>query len=297
MSPEIITGRFAPSPTGPLHFGSLSCALASYLDMKKLGGHWLVRMEDIDPPREIKGASSHILNQLEAHGLYWDGKVLFQSTRLDAYQDSLNILKEKNLAYHCECSRQRVNGLGGIYDNHCRRSNLSSTDNATRLRLNQPNHLIEFVDQIIGQYTQSLTHDVGDFVLRRRDNLFSYQLAVTIDDQYQKVTHVMRGSDLLDSTPRQIYLQRCLGFAQPQYAHLPVAVSPLGQKLSKQNLASALIPGQETLNIWAALNWLNQSPPNDLKTGSVSAILTWAISHWDSTSIKRSLTMPAPEGF
>jgi glutamyl-Q tRNA(Asp) synthetase len=297
MSPENIIGRFAPSPTGPLHFGSLSCALASYLDIKKLGGSWLVRMEDIDPPREIKGASSHILKQLEAHGLCWDGNVLFQSTRLNAYQDSLNILEQKNLAYNCECSRQRVNALQGIYDNHCRRSHLPSTGNATRVQLNQPNHLIEFVDQIAGQYAQSLAHNVGDFIIRRRDNLFSYQLAVTVDDQYQNITHVMRGSDLLDSTPRQIYLQRCLEFTQPQYAHLPLATNPLGQKLSKQNLASTLIPGQETLNIWAALNWLNQSPPNDLKTGSVSEILTWAISHWDSTNVNRSLTMPAPEGF
>jgi len=297
MSPKNIIGRFAPSPTGPLHFGSLSCALASYLDVKKLGGKWLVRMENIDPPREIKGASSHILKQLEAHGLCWDDRVLFQSARLDAYQDSLNILKQKNLAYHCGCSRQRINALQGIYDNHCRLSHLPSTGNATRLQLNQTNQLIEFVDQIAGQYTQSLAHNVGDFIIRRRDNLFSYQLAVTVDDQYQNITHVMRGSDLLDSTPRQIYLQRCLGFTQPQYAHLPVATGPLAQKLSKQNLASSLIPGQETLNIWAALNWLNQSPPTGLKKWSVSEILTWAISHWDSSNIKRSLTIPAPEGF
>jgi glutamyl-Q tRNA(Asp) synthetase len=297
MSTEKIVGRFAPSPTGPLHFGSLSCALASYLDVKNLGGKWLVRIEDIDPPREIKGASSRILGQLEAHGLCWDDKELFQSTRLDAYQDSLDILKQNNLAYHCECSRQRVNSLEGIYDNRCRQSHLPSTDNATRLQLNQPHQLVKFVDKIAGRYVQSLAKDVGDFVIRRRDNLFSYQLAVTVDDQYQNITHVMRGSDLLDSTPRQIYLQHCLGFTQPQYAHLPVATNPLGQKLSKQNLASSLISGQEALNIWSALNWLNQSPPNDLRKWSVSEILAWAIAHWDSTNIKRALTMPAPEGF
>ena len=207
MSTEKIVGRFAPSPTGPLHFGSLSCALASYLDVRNLGGKWLVRIEDIDPPREIKGASSRILSQLEDHGLYWDDKVLFQSTRLDAYQNSLDILKQHNLAYHCECSRQRVNSLEGIYDNRCRPSHLPSTNNATRLQLNQPHQLVEFVDKIAGRHVQSLIEDVGDFVIRRRDNLFSYQLAVTVDDQYQNVTHVMRGSDLLDSTPRQIYLQ------------------------------------------------------------------------------------------
>ena len=297
MSEAIPIGRFAPSPSGPLHFGSLVCALASYLDMKRQGGKWLVRMEDIDPPREVKGASDHILKQLEAHGLLWDDEVLYQSSRLDNYAEIVNDLKKQDFAYNCECSRKRITELNGIYDGHCRPLNLSIHGNGTRLHLKPSQQPIEFTDQIIGHYSQHLDTQVGDFIVRRRDGLFSYQLAVTVDDHFQGITHIMRGSDLLDSTPRQIYLQKILGYSQPQYAHLPVANNEWGQKLSKQNLAAGLPYGQEAINLWVALNWLKQSPPNELRQLTIGHILTWAIDHWDQTQVPAKLTLTAPDGF
>jgi len=256
-----------------------------------------VRMEDIDPPREVKGASDHILKQLEAHGLLWDDEVLYQSSRLDNYAEIVDDLEKQDFAYNCECSRKRITELNGIYDGHCRPLNLSIQGNGTRLHLKPSQQPIEFTDQIIGHYSQHLDTQVGDFILRRRDGLFSYQLAVTVDDHFQGITHIIRGSDLLDSTPRQIYLQKILGYSQPQYAHLPVANNELGQKLSKQNLAAGLPYGQEAINLWVALDWLKQSPPNELRQLTIGHILTWAVDHWDQTQVPAKLTLTAPEGF
>jgi len=288
--------RFAPSPTGPLHFGSLVSGLASFLDARQRNGQWLVRIEDLDPPREVPGASHQILKQLESHGLRWDGTVLYQSSRLEAYAAALESLIESGLIYQCRCNRQRLQSLGGIYDGHCSQLQLPHQDCAARLRVNSAH--ISFNDQIVGQYSQNLQAEVGDFVVRRRDTLFSYQLAVVVDDQYQAISHIMRGADLLDSTPRQIYLQQCLNFKTPEYAHLPLALNAEGQKLSKQNLAMGLLEGQESQHLWAALHWLRQSPPEPLQRQSVAEILDWATAHWSVQTVAESLqNSPAPEGY
>ena len=299
-------GRFAPSPTGPLHFGSLVSALASYLDIRQRGGRWLVRIEDIDPPREISGASATILQQLDAHGLHWDGNVLYQSERLPSYLEALDQLKQKDLIYYCQCNRPRIQRLGGIYDSQCRYLQLAAKGNAIRFNVGdrvasqskrEAAAYLSFTDQIMGHYQQCLRAEVGDFVLRRRDGLFSYQLAVVVDDQYQGITHIMRGSDLLDSTPRQIYLQQCLGYSQPEYAHLPVAINPDGQKLSKQNHAAALVPGNEAHNLFTALVWLQQKPPAALAKQPITEILDWGIKHWSLAKIPGTLGMAAPQEF
>lgn len=291
-------GRFAPSPTGPLHFGSLTSALASFIHARQHRGHWLVRIEDIDPPREVPGASDQILQQLDDHGLHWDGTVLYQSNRLESYKQAVDSLRDRGLVYHCQCNRQRISNLGGIYDNHCRDLKLQSSGNATRLVIDDADQTVSFVDEIMGSYQQKLSKQVGDFVIRRRDKLFSYQLAVVIDDQFQSISHIVRGEDLLDSTPRQIYLQRCLGLNQTTYCHLPLVLNTQGQKLSKQNHATSLQSGRESENLWQALNWLRQSPPTALKRQAVSDILAWAIDHWDSQRLSNNpQNVPAPRGY
>ena len=290
-------GRFAPSPSGPLHFGSLVSALASFLDARKREGQWLVRIEDIDPPREVPGASDQILKQLEDHGLCWDAEVLYQSSRLDSYRDCVEHLLNEGLAYHCQCNRQRLNNLSGIYDGHCRDLELNSSDHSARLRIDKRPSDIKFDDQIMGHYQQCVKSSVGDFVVQRRDRLFSYQLAVVLDDEYQGISHVMRGTDLLDSTPRQIYLQQCLGYRQPVYAHVPLALNSEGQKLSKQNLATGLHQGLESQNLHQALHWLQQAPPKELADQSVVEILRWATDHWSLEPLASNPTnAPAPAG-
>tara|TARA_B110000046_G_scaffold182439_1_gene216451 strand:+ start:13437 stop:14345 length:909 start_codon:yes stop_codon:yes gene_type:complete len=296
MSASRSIGRFAPSPTGPLHFGSLISAIASYLDIKQRQGKWLVRIEDIDPPREVPGASATILHQLDAHGLFWDDSVLYQSKHLTRYVAATDQLKQQNLTYSCQCNRQRMASLGGIYDGHCRDLQLSAENSAMRLTLDRlnPGHL-GFSDSIMGHYEQCLLTEVGDFVLRRRDGLMSYQLAVVVDDYYQGITHILRGSDLLDSTPRQLYLQQCLGYSQPKYMHVPVALNNDGQKLSKQNHAAALRAGNEAGNLYAALVWLKQEPPAEIATLSVAEIIHWGIEHWALSKIPSTMGINVPE--
>ena len=294
-------GRFAPSPTGPLHFGSLVCALASFLDARFHAGRWLVRIEDIDPPREVSGATGTILQQLSDHGLEWDGELLYQSTRSESYREAIAELQNAGSAYYCNCPRQRISSLGGIYDGHCRNRQLDKQDAAIRLQL-APNSVAGFDDLVQGNYSQNLSAEVGDFVIRRRDGLFSYQLAVTVDDQFQGITHIIRGADLIDSTPRQIHLQQRLGFFTGSrspiiYGHLPVAINGDGQKLSKQNHAAALVAGEESLNLWHALQWLGQQPPVELKNSPVGEILHWAIDSWQLDSVAKQISVPAPDQF
>ena len=236
---SVLTGRFAPSPSGALHFGSLLAALASYLDMRQRGGRWLVRMEDLDPDREPPGTADEILRLLDAFGLHWDGSVLFQSDRLDAYEEALRSLVAQGLTYPCSCNRQRIRGLGGCYDGHCAR-HPETVDHPVAIRIRVPAEPIRFKDRIQGQQCFALTSTCGDFIIRRKDGLFAYQLAVAIDDAWQQVTDVMRGSDLLDSTPRQIHLLQALALPVPDYAHIPVATDARGQKLSKQHFARPL---------------------------------------------------------
>jgi len=295
MSQTLSIGRFAPSPSGPLHFGSLLAAVASFMQAKHQGGKWLVRIEDIDPPREVAGASDTILQQLDRHGLHWDDSVIYQSTQIARYFELLEDLTAQNVIYHCDCTRQRLNLLNGIYDSKCHKLNLSEDNTSVRLSvkdslklIGSKNDSINFCDRIMGDYLQSLTQEVGDFVLRRRDGLISYQLAVVIDDHLQGITEVIRGADLIDSTPRQILLQQCLGYKTPIYGHIPLAMNNLGQKLSKQHHAKQLPQKNEQEQVWLALDWLKQNPPLELRNSSVKEIIDWGISHWELSKIPDS---------
>lgn len=250
-------GRFAPSPTGPLHFGSLVAAVASYADALAHGGRWLVRMEDVDEPRTIPGAASQILRQLEGFGFEWHGEIVYQSHRKALYQDALDSLKARDLIYPCVCSRRKIaqavdtpSGAEPIYPGFCRhRLPDPGSPIAWRLRVNdQP---ITIPDRWQGQVAESLSQSAGDFVLLRADGYFAYQLAVVVDDQEQGVTDVVRGQDLLTSVARQVYLQRLLGYRTPRYLHVPLATNEAGEKLSKQTKATA-IDAQEAPSLLAA---------------------------------------------
>ena len=289
-------GRFAPSPTGPLHFGSLVAAVGSYLDARSHGGQWLVRIEDIDTPRTIPGAADDILRTLERLGMSWDETVMVQSTRTDAYRAALENLRERGVLYPCACTRREIadsalHGIEGyVYPGTCRNGlPAGRAPRATRIRTASAR--IAFDDAIQGLVAQDLEHDIGDFVVWRADGLFAYQLAVVVDDAAQGITDIVRGADLLDSTPRQIYLQQVLGLPTPRYAHLPVAVNDQGEKLSKQTLARALDTQQPAREVTAALRFLGQALPDDvLKTAvenptNLSAIWDWAIAHWDRARV------------
>lgn len=284
-------GRFAPSPSGPLHFGSLVSALASYLDAKANHGQWLVRMEDLDPPREQPGAASLILQTLEDHGLQWDETVLYQSTRHQAYQDTLEWLIAQDLAYFCSCSRQELAAMGGIYDGRCRhRQATPNKPQAIRLKVyDTPNHpqgdWVSFNDLIQGPQTQNLRTQAGDQILKRRDGFYAYQLAVVADDIHQKITHVIRGSDLLEVTGRQLRLFELLNAPSPTFGHVPLALQANGQKLSKQNQAKAIDSINASRNLWHGLTFLGQNPPADLARASTSELLSWAQTHWRRHSI------------
>lgn len=293
--PSRYTGRFAPSPSGPLHSGSLITALGSFLDARSHHGQWLVRIEDLDPPREQAGAADSILRTLEACGLYWDGAVLYQHTRLDAYRAALDELLTKDLTYPCACSRREIadsgiRGLEGlVYPGTCR-NGLPPGKSGRAVRLRVPDHeMLEFHDRLQGILRQNLAHEIGDFVLQRADGYFAYQLAVVADDAFQRVTHVVRGADLLLSTPRQIYLQRCLGLPTPIYMHLPVAVNAAGEKLSKQTGAAPLDAKRPTLALFKALEVLRQAPPEQLRNETPAALLTWAIAHWHPQNLQRQI--------
>lgn len=289
----LYTGRFAPSPTGPLHFGSLSAALASYLHARARGGRWLVRMEDIDPPREIPGAAGVILRQLEQHGLGWDGEVLYQSARLEVYEAVVGQLLAAGLAYGCECSRQRIQSLGGVYDGHCCHRRIGRPGNALRLAV-PAGTAIGFDDLFQGPQLQDLNREQGDFVIHRRDGLPAYQLAVSVDDAWQGITHVIRGSDLLDSTGRQIFLLNTLGQSVPAYGHIPVALNAVGQKLSKQNLAPSLDLHPPADNVCSALVWLGVARREELSGLNLEEMLQWGASHWAHSQVLSSMGAPAP---
>jgi glutamyl-Q tRNA(Asp) synthetase len=275
-------GRFAPSPTGPLHFGSLIAAVASYLQAKSQEGLWLVRMEDIDPPREPPGADTLILRALEAYGFAWDGRVLYQSTQDQWHRELIDRLMTEGSAYPCGCSRSDLakaarGPLGLIYPGTCRSG---STVSRTAIRVRTSDDAIGYDDLLQGPQSQRLESESGDFVIRRRDGLIAYQLAVAADDSAQGITQVMRGIDLMDSTPRQIHLQRLLGFATPQYAHVPVAVDARGRKLSKSTGARAVPIGEPRPVLVQALQALGQLTPAGLADATLDAIWTWAREHW-----------------
>ena len=289
MNTPSYIGRFAPTPSGYLHFGSLVAALASYLDARAVGGRWLLRMEDLDPPREVPGAQAAILKSLENYGLHWDGELVRQSERHDAYAALVDELLQRRLAYACTCSRKQLEGYQGIYPGFCREAGHAQDNAAIRLRV--PDSRYGFVDRVQGQYSQHLGREVGDFVIRRRDGLYAYQLAVVLDDGWQGVTDVVRGADLLDSTPRQLYLQELLGLAQPRYLHVPLIIQPDGHKLGKSYRSPPLPADQATPMLLRALRALGQPLPDGGEQARAEELLRWASQHWDASRIPRTRTL------
>ncbi len=273
---QLYCGRFAPSPTGPLHLGSLIAALASYLDARNHRGSWFVRMDDLDPPREVEGAAYGILESLQQHGLHWDGDVLWQSHRHSAYDRALGHLDTKT--FQCDCSRNML-GHNGHCQGACqKRPERVATPSATRIRVPQ-NISLCFNDQIQGPQDIALGLDTANFLIHRKDGLYAYQLAVVVDDAYQGITHIVRGSDLLETTARQLFLQQVLGFPAPTYCHVPVICNAQGQKFSKRNYAAALENKNATHNLRAALVFLNQAEP-PLELDRPGTILEFATHNW-----------------
>ena len=279
-------GRFAPSPTGPLHFGSLVAAVASFLDARSNQGKWLLRIEDIDKPREVAGAATQIISTLAAFGFEWDDEIIYQSQRVDFYESALSLLIEKHLIYPCTCTRKEIadsaktNGLeGSIYPKTClSKPNKQNHPIAWRIKTNSIP--IVFEDRLQGLIKQIISTTIGDFILKRADGLFAYQLAVVVDDAAQGVNYIVRGSDLLLSTPRQIYLQNALNLPTPTYMHIPVVMNDGGQKLSKQTLAHPISECNPVDTLWKALRFLKQSPPEDFQHHSLAEVWSWAIKHW-----------------
>lgn len=284
-------GRFAPSPTGKPHIGTLIAAVASYLQARKHNGEWLLRIEDVDTRRRVPGADDTLLRVLEKFGFEWDQAVVWQSSRTGLYQQALEQLSADERTFPCTCSRkllaQTATELSGIYPGTCRtRKPPLQHEHAIRLRV--ADVTIRFDDAVAGEYSQSLTRDCGDFVVKRRDGLFAYQLAVIVDDAHQGVTEVVRGADLLDSTPRQIYLQRCLGYAEPDYLHLPLILDRHGRKLSKSEGSAELDPAKPGISLYTALSHLGQHPPAELAQAGTADIWQWAVENWDSSKIPKT---------
>ncbi|MDB2384563.1 tRNA glutamyl-Q(34) synthetase GluQRS [Endozoicomonas sp.] len=286
-------GRFAPSPSGPLHFGSLVAALASYLDARANSGIWRVRMEDLDPPREQPGAALAILKAIDTYGMEWDGDVIYQSNRYPAYQSVLYSLLQSRALYPCTCSRKTLAGLNGMYPGYCR-NNTTLPDHPYALRIKCPDKNTHFVDLIQGIQKCNLS-ELGDFILRRKDQRYAYQLAVSVDDAFQGVTHIVRGYDLLDSTPRQLYLQAALKYPHPVYAHIPVITKiEDGDKLSKQNWAQPLPLDNPNPLLIKAMKALGLKPAETLHASSTHDILQWGIEHWDINTVPKASSIALP---
>jgi glutamyl-Q tRNA(Asp) synthetase len=291
-------GRFAPSPTGPLHFGSLVAAVASYLEARHRDGEWLVRIEDLDPPRVVAGAANDILRTLEACGMHWDGTVIYQSARHDAYHAALHQLRERGVIYPCACTRREIadSALAGVegpvYPGTCR-NGVADGKVARALRIDTRGASIAFDDTLQGEVRQNVETEIGDFVLYRADQVFAYQLAVVVDDAEEGITDVVRGADLLDSTPRQIYLQQLLNLPSLRYMHVAIAVNAAGEKLSKQTLAAAIGAQQPLPELIRALHFLGQDPPRDLAAASVRELWQWAIAKWRIERVPRVRQLPA----
>ncbi len=280
-------GRFAPTPSGPLHLGSLLAAAGSYLSARSRGGRWLLRIEDLDRERCVPGLAAEFQRMLERFGFEWDGNVSFQSDRIDLYEDTLRALRHAGLCYPCRCSRSRPAtlalepGVEPVYPGTCRRDPVTvNGPHALRFAIEPDQAAVEFVDELQGPFRQDCLREAGDFVIRRRDGHFAYHLAVVVDDELQGVTEVVRGCDLLSSTPRQILLQRALGFRTPRYAHLPLLLEPDGRKLAKSRRAVPLVPQDAAAQLWQVLTWLEQAPPAALARATVAELWDWALAHW-----------------
>lgn len=286
MSESQYIGRFAPSPSGELHFGSLIAALGSYLQARARQGIWRVRIEDIDPPREVPGAAETILRQLEHYGLEWDGEVLWQSRRHQAYRAALAWLREQGLSYYCTCSRARIRSIGGAYDGHCRGLNQAPENAATRLLQHHP--VFHFCDRLRGAVHADEKLAREDFTIQRRDGLFAYNLAVVVDDHFQGISEIVRGADLMSATVRQISLWRHFGWREPDYIHLPLVVDQQGNKLSKQNHAPPLPKSDPRPTIIRALQFLNQRVTDEWRDLRVDQLLKQAVINWRIVAILHS---------
>lgn len=291
-------GRFAPSPSGPLHFGSLLAACASYLQALCANGHWLLRIENIDPPREQAGAAVRIVHALETYGFQWHGPIIYQSTRTEAHEAAAAALVTDGQAYHCGCSRRDLQdaplgALGPIYPGTCR-SGTTADEFAVRVRTH--NEPICFADRLQGRHCQTLQVESGDFIIRRRDGLIAYHLAVVVDDAFDEVTEVVRGIDLLDSTPRHIHLQQLLGLPTPRYMHIPVIENEEGQKLSKLTGAPPLPEAEPRPVLVAALGALQLPVFDDLAASSIVEIWDWARANWQASRLAglRRIANPSP---
>ncbi len=297
LNKQLYIGRFAPSPTGPLHYGSLIAAVASYLQAKKNGGQWLIRIEDIDPPREVAGSANNILHTLEHYRFEWYGSPLYQSSRNETYHEKLTKLKEKNLIYACSCSRKQIDQiakesvLGKRYPGSCRAKNLDINNVAYNLRLRTSDEFIEFHDAVYGKQSLNILNDIGDIIIYRKHKLPTYALAVSVDDAYENITEVVRGSDLLTFTSLQIFICKLLGSAIPKFLHIPIIIDEHGHKLSKQSNAEPLSINNCNVTLVKALLDLGQKPPHDLAAENLEDIWDWAIQHWDTVKIPKSKTL------
>ena len=296
MSSTPIIGRYAPTPSGPLHFGSLVSALASYCQAKSQQGLWLMRIEDVDTPRVVDGSTGQILNQLEALGFEWDGEIIYQSDQFERYEATLRQLLEQGNAYFCQCSRRilrqakaRSGPLGLIYPGTCRSKQLDSFNHSIRINT-ESSEITHYKDLLFGQVKINIPEQIGDFVIHRADNIYAYHLAVVMDDELQGINQVVRGADLLEATCVHLYLQQLLGFKPPEYLHIPLVRNNNGDKLSKQTGATALDTSQATSLLLDAMHFLGQSIEQGLDQGTASEIVAQAVKSWDCRRI------PVPEG-
>jgi len=287
-------GRFAPSPTGQLHLGTLTAAVASYLHAKQAGGSWLLRIEDIDPPREVPGAADSFRRTLEALALFWDGEVRIQSQRLEVFRQAAETLHRDGLAFYCRCSRQQIRAasLRGAYPGTCRERRLPSQDAALRFRIGTGD--VSFTDRLVGEVHRDIALADGDFVIFRRDGMPSYHLAVVIDDADQNVTDIVRGADLIESTPLHLCLQRALGLPTPRYWHIPLVLSAGGEKLSKGTGATPIDTANPGLVAQTALALLGAPPPDSLHGATPAELWAWAITHWRIDDLARRHRAPGP---
>ncbi|VAW95557.1 Glutamyl-Q tRNA(Asp) synthetase [hydrothermal vent metagenome] len=291
-------GRFAPSPSGPLHFGSLLAATASYLQAKQQQGEWWLRIEDIDPPREVKGASQRIIDTLALYGFEWD-TLSYQSERLGLYQHYLDKLQQTAQAYHCGCSRKEIQQFNqqqsapaGLYPGTCRQGLNGKPARAIRIKITEPKQTIH--DAIQGTQSKDLSQTSGDFIIKRADGLFSYQLAVAIDDSTQEMTQIVRGCDLHESSFCQQYIQKSLGLRSPSYAHIPVVASPNGIKLSKRAAAQDIATESPQQILWLALDILGQQPPASLKTQNLKHLWQWGFTNWNLANVPQAQSVLSP---
>ncbi len=296
MSSTPIIGRYAPTPSGPLHFGSLVSALASYCQAKSQQGLWLMRIEDVDTPRVVDGSTGQILNQLEALGFEWDGEIIYQSDQFERYEATLRQLLEQGNAYYCQCSRRilrqakaRSGPLGLIYPGTCRSKQLDSFNHSIRINT-ESSEITHYKDLLFGQVKINIPEQIGDFVIHRADNIYAYHLAVVMDDELQGINQVVRGADLLEATCAHLYLQQLLGFKPPEYLHIPLVRNNNGEKLSKQTGATALDISQAAALLVDALHFLGQSIEQGLDQGTASEIVAQAVRSWDYQRI------PVPKG-